>query len=131
MLNKRIFLPALVVALVGASSAASAQVVQFFFTKTTDSTPITSLTLTKGQASFDLSVWYVVQSGSFPNLAAEAMVGFDTSAGPDIGATPLDHIFQLNGTTATAITNFSSDYAFAQPPGQVQQRATTRMPPTT
>jgi hypothetical protein len=113
MLKKRILLTGLVGGtLLAAATTASAQSVEFYFTEAGSTTPITSLTLAKGQTTLDLSVWYVVTGADFQSYAVDAMVGYDTSNSYGGGATPLENVFALNGTTSTAITNVTSAYQF-------------------
>jgi hypothetical protein len=115
MHKKTVAISALLGAFLTASSLASAQSVQFFFTKAGSSTPITSLQLAPGQTTFDLSVWYQVTGPDFPNEIVDAMVGFDTASSYGLGATPLDNVFSLNGTISSAITNYTADYALDLP----------------
>ena len=108
MLRKRMAVVVLGGVMLAASNAALAQSVDFFFTLQGSSTQISSLTLAKGQTTFNLSVWYVVTGADYLNNGVDAMVGYDTSNSYGLSATPLDNVFTLNGTKSHAITNINA-----------------------
>ena len=112
MQKKTIAVFGLIGGLVAVSSVASAlPAVQFFFTQQGSSTPITQLQLQPGQTTFNLSVWYEITGTDYPNVTAEALVGFDTASSYGLAATPLDNVLALNGTIGSAITNPTGDYS--------------------
>lgn len=112
MLKKTLLIAAFSACLVPAMSMAVPSV-QFYFTQAGSSTKINSLNLNPSDTTLNLSVWYVITGGTYPNFGAEAMVGFDTATSEGAGATPLDGKFVLNGDENSAVSNINTNYPFA------------------